>query len=101
MRLVCVALVLLLGASAQASAEEFPMRQDGAARESFVKAQRDGCQQGITYAPMVAFCNCYALALADSITREEYDALSAGQISDSLHKKLREIGGYCKAEYFR
>ena len=94
---------MLLSAAAPLSAQEtaFPMRADGAAREAFLKSQADGCRQGIAYGPMVEFCQCYALALADIITGEEYAALAGGQISDSLHKKLRIIGSECKARYFR
>jgi hypothetical protein len=79
----------------------FPMRADGPAREAFLKSQADGCRQGIAYGPMVEFCQCYALALADIISGEENAALAGGQISDSLHKKLRIIGSQCKARYFR
>jgi len=107
MKLVSLVTVLLLSASAPALAQEtakdtdFPMRADGAAREAFLKSQSEGCRQGIAYGPMVEFCQCYAVALAQIITGEESAALAAGQISDSLHKKLRIIGSECKARYFR
>ena len=95
--------VLLLSVSAQVSAQQadFPLRAESGAREAFVKSQRDGCLQGMSYGPMAEFCGCYAHALADIITGEEQRALAAGQIPDSLHKKLRRIGAECKASYFR
>ena len=94
---------MLLSASAPLSAQDttFPMRADGPTREAFLKSQTDGCRQGIAYGPMVEFCQCYALALAQVITGEENAALAGGQISDTLHKKLRVIGSECKARYFR
>jgi hypothetical protein len=103
MKLVSLVTAMLLSATAPLSAQEtaFPMRADGAAREAFLKSQSEGCRQGIAYGPMVEFCQCYALALAQIITGEEYAALEADQISDSLHKKLRIIGSECKARYFR
>jgi hypothetical protein len=103
MKLVSLVTALLLSASTPALAQEadFPMRADGAAREAFLKSQSEGCRQGIAYGPMVEFCQCYALALAQIITGEDYAALAAGQISDGLHKKLRTIGSECKARYFR
>ena len=103
MKRVALVIALLLSASAPLSAQDtgFPMRADGPAREAFLKSQTEGCRQGIAYGPMVEFCQCYAVALADSISGEENAALAAGQISDSLHKKLRIIGSRCKARYFR
>ncbi len=107
MKLVSLLTALLLGAGAAALAQQtvpdtnFPMRADGAAREVFLKSQAEGCRQGIAYGPMVEFCQCYAHALADGITGEEYAGLAANQIPDSLHKKLRIIGSECKARYFR
>jgi len=94
---------LLLGASAQVAAQQadFPLRAESAARESFVRSQRDGCIQGISYGPMAGFCDCYARSLADVISGEEQAALAAGQIPESLHKKLRRIGSECKARFFR
>jgi hypothetical protein len=103
MKLVSLVTAILLSASAPSLAQEtdFPMRADGAAREAFLKSQAEGCRQGIAYGPMVEFCQCYAVALAQIITGEESAALATGQISDSLHKKLRIIGSECKARYFR
>jgi hypothetical protein len=103
MKRVALVTALLLSASAPLSAQDtdFPMRADGPAREAFLKSQTEGCRQRIAYGPMVEFCQCYALALAEIITEDENAALTAGQISESLHKKLRIIGSQCKARYFR
>ena len=95
------AAVLSAGGEAAAQQANFPLRAESPAREAFVKSQRDGCIQGITYGPMTGFCDCYARALADTISGEEQTALVAGQIPDSLHKKLRRIGAECKATFFR
>ena len=102
-KLIALVTAMLLSASAPLLAQEaaFPMRADGAARQAFLQSQSEGCRQGIAYGPMADFCQCYALALADIITGEEYAGLTTNQISDSLHKKLRIIGSECKARYFR
>ena len=55
----------------------------------------------MSYGPMVDFCTCYARALADVISGDEQQALAAGQITDTLHRKLRRIGAECKASHFR
>ncbi len=104
MKLPYVALaIVMLNAAGEVAAQQanFPLRAESPAREAFVKSQRDGCIQGITYGPMTGFCDCYARALADTISGEEQTALAGGQMPDSLHKKLRRIGAECKVTFFR
>jgi len=94
---------VLLSVITQASAQQpdTPLRVESEARAAFIKSQHDGCIQGMSYGPMVDFCTCYARALADVISGDEQQALAAGQITDTLHRKLRRIGAECKASHFR
>ena len=97
--IAAVLVSLMMQVSAQQP--DTPLRADSEARAAFIKSQHDGCVQGMSYGPMVEFCTCYAQALADVISGDEQQALAAGQITDSLHKKLRRIGAECKASHFR
>jgi len=95
------AVLLSVMTRALAQQPDTPLRAESEARAAFIKSQHDGCLQGMSYGPMADFCACYAQALADVISGDEQQALAAGHITDTLHKKLRRIGAECKASHFR
>jgi hypothetical protein len=99
------ALVLLTWAS-QAAAQQpsFPFLQDGGARESFVRSTMNSCiktqiaapeNKGISQELITKFCSCYARAMADIINGQEYEALAAGEITDTFRKKVNSSSALC------
>ena len=106
MRPVAIAVLLLVGASVQVSAQQpsFPFLQDGGARDSFVRGSVGTCIKTQSAAPTNAgysqdriarFCNCYARAIADAVNGQEYEAMIAGQLTDSFREKANRSSALC------
>ena len=92
--------VLFSMSCACAQQPSFPFLQDGGARDSFVKGTNDSCLNAAAEnndhsQEVKKYCICYAGAFADIINGQEYEALVAGQISDSLRDKVKRAAASC------
>jgi len=105
-RLISAA-VLLCVSSAHAQQPTFPFLQDGGARNSFVQGGINTClktqaaaaeNHGLSKDRIARFCTCYARAIADSINGQEYEALIAGQVSESFRDKAKSASALCAGQ---
>jgi hypothetical protein len=92
--------VLFCMSCAFAQQPSFPFLQDGGARDSFVKSMNDSCLNAAAEhndhsQKAQKYCICYAGAVADIINGQEYEALAADQLSDSLREKMKRAGALC------
>jgi hypothetical protein len=92
--------VLICISCAYAQQPSFPFLQDGGARDSFVKSMGDSCMNAAAEhndrsRKVQKYCFCYAGAVADIINGQEYEALAADQLSDSLRDKIKRAGALC------
>lgn len=94
----------MLSAPAFAQQPTFPLLQDGGARRAFVggayrtclEKQRAAAENATLSTPELgAFCLCYGRALADVINGADYEALTAGKLSDGFAEKQRLAGNVC------
>jgi hypothetical protein len=78
--------------------------KEGAARDALVRSTADSCVESQTASPanksiprdrIVRFCNCYAKAVADTVTPEEVDAMGKGQAPDTIQKKAQAASAQC------
>jgi hypothetical protein len=92
--------VLFCMSCAFAQQPSFPFLQDGGARDSFVKNMDDSCLNAAAVRndhsqKVQKYCICWAGAVADIINGQEYEALAADQLSDSLRDKIKRAGALC------
>ena len=85
---------------AYAQQPSFPFLQDSGARDSFVKSMGESClnaaaEHNDRSRKVQKYCICYAGAVADIINGQEYEALAADQLSDSLRDKMKRAGALC------
>jgi hypothetical protein len=84
--------VLLCTSYAYAQQPTFPFLQEGGARNSFVRDAIISCLKthpaNQSQDRIEKFCNCYARKLADVINGQEYEAMVAGEVLESLRDKL-------------
>jgi hypothetical protein len=107
MKLISVVIAMLISAGVQASAQQpiFPLRQDSAARNEFVKIAADTCLRKQRAAPenknrspdyVSKYCNCYARVMADMLKAQEWEAIRAGQQPpQSYGETVQRAGQLC------
>ena len=107
MKLVPVVIAMLISAGVQASAQQpiFPLRQDSAARNEFMRIAADDCQRKQHAAPenkkrspdyVSKYCNCYARMVADMLNGQEWEAIRAGQQPpQSYYETVQRAGQLC------
>ena len=72
------------------------LRRGSGAISTCLKTQAAApANQGILQERIAKYCNCYALALADIINGQDYEAMVAGQISESLRDKIKRASALC------
>jgi hypothetical protein len=109
LRCMCAIYALLyvttvLAPAAHAQQAALPFHQPGAARDTFLRSTADSCLETQSASPanksisrerLTRFCDCYATALADTVTAPEIDAMSKNQAADSLRQKAQAATMQC------
>jgi hypothetical protein len=90
--------MIFLTSVAHAQQAALPFHQPGAARDTFLRSTADSCLETQNASPankfisrvrLARFCNCYATALADTVTAPEVEAMAKDQATDSLRQKAQ------------